>query len=168
MERRGRGTTMDRNAARETSGFVSALSRALAAANRYLVACLHEEGLTELVPSHGDILVYLFAHEAVPMQDLAHAIHRDPSTVTALVKKLAAAGYVSTAKSVVDRRVTEVTLTEKGRALQKSFEAISQRLSAVQMRGIDPVALEDAQRSIDAVRENFERALNEERDLLVE
>lgn len=153
---------MGRNAAREASGFVNALSQALAAANRYLVACLHEEGLTELVPSHGDILVHLFAHEAVPMQDLAHAIHRDPSTVTALVKKLAGAGYVTTAKSTVDRRVTEVTLTEKGRALQKSFEAISQRLAAVQMRGIDPADLENAQRTIDAVRRNFEHALSEE------
>lgn len=81
------------------SSFVSFLSRTLAEANRFIVEQLKQRGLSDLVPSHGDILVHLFAHEPVTMQELAQAINRDPSTVTALVRKLSDAGYVRTAKA---------------------------------------------------------------------
>lgn len=73
---------------------VSLMSRTLGAANRYLVELMAREGLAGIVPSHGDILMQLFAHDAMSMAALAEAIGKDPSTVTALVRKLANAGYV--------------------------------------------------------------------------
>ena len=79
---------------------VNQLSRTLAQANRFIAIKLKERGLDGIAPSHGDILMQLFACGEQPMQELARAIGRDPSTVTALVKKLAAAGYVRTEKGV--------------------------------------------------------------------
>lgn len=96
------------------SDFVSTLSRTLAAANRFLMTRLRDEGLDSLVPSHGDILMHLFVHEDVTMHELAQAIGREPSTVTCLVRKLANAGYVQTAKHDGDRRITYASLTEQG------------------------------------------------------
>ena len=84
--------------------FVNTLSQTLTAANAYLVSLLSQVGLKDLVPSHGDILVALFAQETVTMQELSEKIHRDPSTITALVKKLVLGGYVQTQKSVTDKR----------------------------------------------------------------
>ena len=49
--------------------FVNTLSQTLTAANAYLVSLLSQVGLKDLVPSHGDILVALFAQETVTMQD---------------------------------------------------------------------------------------------------
>ena len=90
------------------------------------------------------------------------AIGRDPSTVTALVKKLAAAGYVRTEKGVEDRRATIVSLTERGRGLRGEFEAVSKELSVVQGLGIDPTDMETARRVLGTVRDNFEHALKKE------
>ena len=89
--------------------FVNMLSQTLTAANAYLVSLLSQAGLKDLVPSHGDILVALFAQETITMQELSEKIHRDPSTITALVKKLVLGGYVQTQKSVTDKRRTEVS-----------------------------------------------------------
>ena len=141
---------------------VSLMSRTLGAANRYLVELMAREGLAGIVPSHGDILMQLFACGEQPMQELARAIGRDPSTVTALVKKLAAAGYVRTEKGVEDRRATIVSLTERGRGLRGEFEAVSKELSVVQGLGIDPTDMETARRVLGTVRDNFEHALKKE------
>lgn len=139
----------------DEASFVSALSRTLAAANGYLMALLAEAGLCELAPSHGDILMRLFVEQPITMQRLAEAIHRDPSTVTALVRKLAQAGYVATRKGDADRRITEVSLTEKGAALRPVFEAISRQLREAQMRGVDPESFRAACAVLDRIRGNF-------------
>lgn len=141
---------------------VNQLSRTLAQANRFIAIKLKERGLDGIAPSHGDILMQLFACGEQPMQELARAIGRDPSTVTALVKKLAAAGYVRTEKGVEDRRATIVSLTERGRGLRGEFEAVSKELSVVQGLGIDPTDMETARRILGTVRDNFEHALKKE------
>ena len=82
--------------------------------------------------------------------------------MTALVKKLAAAGYVRTEKGVEDRRATIVSLTERGRGLRGEFEAVSKELSVVQGLGIDPTDMETARRVLGTVRDNFEHALKKE------
>ena len=141
------------------SSFVSTLSRTLAAANRFLMLRLREEGLDTLVPSHGDILMHLFAHESVTMHELARAIGREPSTVTCLVKKLANAGYVQTNKHGSDRRITYVSLTEHGRQLRSTFDGISAELVRVQMERVTPEGFGVTRDTLETMRRNFEDAL---------
>ena len=78
-----------------------------------------------------------------------------PISVTALVRKLADAGYVATRKSAADRRVTEVSLTGKGAGLRASFDAISRQLRDAQMRGIDPESFRVTCATLDCIRRNF-------------
>lgn len=141
---------------------VHRLSQTLAQANRFIALKLKERGLDGIAPSHGDILMQLFACGEQPMQELARAIGRDPSTATVLVKKLAAAGYVRTEKGAHDRRATIVSLTERGRGLRGEFEAVSAALREVQGRGIDAADMETARRVLAGVRDNFENAMRED------
>lgn len=132
---------------------VSLMSRTLGAANRYLVELMAREGLAGIVPSHGDILMQLFAHDAMPMAVLAEAIGKDPSTVTALVRKLADAGYVEKAPSSRDRRVCEVRLTDAGRALAPAMERVSRALIATLTNGVTPDDLACTCRTMKAMQE---------------
>lgn len=143
-------------------GTVNQLARTLALANRFITEQLEQHGLAGIAPSHGDIFVQLFAHGELPMSELAQRIGRDPSTVTALVRKLAVGGYVSTAKLPEDKRVTLVALTERGRRLQSVFESISNTLADVQCRGLGDVELEALDRTLRAMQENFKTALEGE------
>lgn len=147
----------------EHVGFVSSLSRTLAAANGFILQQLARCGLQGIATSHGDILSKLFADGPVSMQELASAIGRDPSTVTSLVRKLAAAGYVETGKSAADRRVTEVSLTPAGRRLEGDFTRISAELQAVQMRGIDPEDFAITCRTLRQIRDNFTEVTEQEK-----
>lgn len=137
---------------------LSLLSRTVAAANRYLVQSMSEAGLDGLVPSHGDILAQLFAEDGIAMCDLANRIHRDPSTVTTLIKKLVASGYVHTQRSKADGRVTVVLLTERGHALEGGFRCVSQNMASAMNEGVSPEERAALRSTLEKMKSNFEEA----------
>ena len=155
-------TRANQAADQQASPLISELSRTLAAANDYLTFLLHQAGLTKLVTSHGDILMQLFAHEPMTMQELSEKINRDPSTVTVLVKKLKDAGYVETCKGEQDRRRTEVRLTPEGRRLQADFDEISRKLLTAQMRDVDATDLATVRSTLSQIKDNFRYAYLQE------
>ena len=69
---------------------------------RFITEELAKEGITDIVPSHGAIIVELMKHGQLPMNELARHIDRTPQTVTSLVKKLVKSGYVETGKAPGD------------------------------------------------------------------
>ena len=104
--------------------------RIVAHANRFLVSELRRRGVTDIVPSHGDILNYLLRHDGATSTDIAVGSHRTKPTVTVLVDKLIAAGYVERRRSTKDRRETEVWLT--------MFYEVSEALSEEIARNLTP------------------------------
>lgn len=138
---------------------VKQLARTLAQTNRYLSSQLEREGLATIAPSHGDIFAQLFNHESLPMADLAQRICRDPSTVTALVKKLASDGYVKTFKQPGDKRVTRVALTEKGIQLEPAFKRISHSLIDVFCQNLTEQDILDLDDMLRTIQKNFQSAL---------
>lgn len=105
------------------------MARALDRANQFLIHELEQNGVQGIVPSHGDILVILLREKQCNMQELANRINRTKPTVTILVQKLVDFGYVTKTKSQEDNRVTFVTLTPKGEALEPVFREISSHLN---------------------------------------
>lgn len=142
------------------SAIVSLMSRTLGAANRYLVELLAREGLVGVVPSHGDIFMQLFVHDAMPMAALAEAIGKDPSTVTALVRKLVSAGYVEKARSTHDGRVQEVRLTAAGRSLEDAMATVSRELIATLTDGLSDEDLAVTCRTMKAMQANVSARIN--------
>lgn len=112
---------MDRN----FDDTVSLISKAKDLSDKFIVAELKKHGLSDIAASHGGIILYLLLNETLKMSELAALIDRDPSTVTALVKKLQNRGYVRLDKDAEDRRINHVTLTEKGCDLEDAFIKIS-------------------------------------------
>jgi len=107
---------------------IDAISRIREKADAFLVAELSRRGVTGLVPSHGSILAALYRYGPLPMGRLARLIRRKKNTVTTLVRKLEAAGYVACRKDPADSRVTLVAPTATAEAFRKEFEAISRLL----------------------------------------
>lgn len=95
----------------------------------FILARLKEEGITELAVSHGSILAVLYCDGPQPMAVLSERTSRDKSTVTVLVRKLEALGYVKRETGAQDGRVSVIRLTEKGVRFQPVFERISVELN---------------------------------------
>ncbi len=62
-------------------------------------------------------LTTIAGHEALPLGELSKKMYLHPSTVTGVVDRLEAKGYVSRDRSARDRRVVTVCLTPKGKEL---------------------------------------------------
>ena len=97
---------------------------------------LAAEGITDIVPSHGAIILELLTHDRMPMTELARRIDRTPQTVTYLVKKLVKDGYVETEKAAEDSRITMAALTDRGKGLAEIFCKISEKIYEIQYIGV--------------------------------
>lgn len=119
---------------------IALASRITEKAHRLIIRELEARGIEGIVPSHGGILMQLFTGEKYTMKDIAEKIHRTKPTVTVLVDKLVAFGYVTKEKSTEDSRVTFISLTEKGWGLKASFIEVSERVNAIVYKGISAEA----------------------------
>ena len=75
----------------------------------------------ELVLSHCEILTFLKRKGAKTQGELARAIHRDKSTVSTLVRKLALLKLIEIEKNPSDGRSRIVNLTDSGRVLARKL-----------------------------------------------
>ncbi len=99
---------------------------------------MEENGIKQIVPSHGDIIFGLFFKKRETMKQVAERIQRDKSTITTLVNKLILLDLVQKEKDEFDHRINWITLTEKGKQLKPLFFEISDKLISKVYSGITP------------------------------
>ena len=114
---------------------------ALSVASRSVIAIyrplLEPHGLT-----HPQYLVLLALWESSPrsVKELGEVLRAEPATLSPLLKRLEAIGYVTRARSTADERQLLVELTAKGKELRKEAEKIPYRV--VEELGMDVAELE--------------------------
>lgn len=64
-------------------------------------------------------MMALWEHDEVKVGELGERVHLDSATLTPLLKRLEAHGYVSRKRSTTDERAVIVSLTDEGRALRE-------------------------------------------------
>ena len=103
----------------------------LAVAARSVIA-LYRPLLEPLSLTHPQYLVMLALWERDPrsVRDLGEALQLEPATLSPLLKRLEATGYVERKRSTSDERALEVTLTDSGRALRAEAEKIPPQIVA--------------------------------------
>ena len=100
-------------------------------ANKFIITRLEEEGITGIVPSHGDIMAVLFKYEKCTMKEIGEKINRTKATITVLVDKLISLGLIKKEKSTEDNRISYISLTEKGEEFRPVFETISKEINKI-------------------------------------
>ncbi len=121
-------------------------SRLLARARKNLPASVapgsDESGGSTLPTTPGQfrLLRVLLTHERSTMQELAALLDVAPPTVTGLIKRLLAQGYVERVHDEADWRNIWIRLTEEGRQAVTNYDR--QRIFALQQR-IERLSLEE-------------------------
>ncbi|GAA1326216.1 MarR family transcriptional regulator [Brachybacterium rhamnosum] len=119
---------------------VTLTSRSIVAAYRPVLEPL---GLT-----HPQYLVMLALWEDAPLsvKALSARLQLDPGTVSPLVKRLEAIGYVERRRDEKDERVLAIALTPAGAALRHEAEAVPGQM--LERLGMDMEELQALQRSL--------------------
>ena len=74
------------------------------------------------------VMVALWEADAQQVNEVAARLSLDSGTLSPLLKRLESAGLVSRSRSATDERAVKVTLTAKGRALQKQAPEVGSRI----------------------------------------
>ena len=75
------------------------------------------------------VFLVLWEKDGVSVTEIGEKLMLDNGTLSPLLKKMEQAGYVERRRSREDDRVIEITLTEKGRALQEKAKDVPGRVA---------------------------------------
>lgn len=70
------------------------------------------------------VMLALWQHAPLSVRELSRLLQLDPGTLSPLLKRLEAIGYLRRQRDPADERSLAVTLTERGRALRAEAERI--------------------------------------------
>ncbi|KUI36517.1 MarR family transcriptional regulator [Mycobacterium sp. IS-1496] len=122
---------------------------ALYSATRAMTAA-YRPVLTELNLTYPQYLVLLVLWEegSVTVGRLGERLHLDSGTLSPLLKRLEANGFLERRRSRADERQVEIVLTDAGRALEERAQCIPEELFRA-----TGLSVEDAEQLRDAVRQ---------------
>ena len=83
-------------------------------------------------------ILLLWEHKSMTVKEIGEHLFLDSGTLTPLLKKLEAKGYITRARSTKDERNLNVSLTDEGRALQSKAKGIPLELGKY-----NPLSLEE-------------------------
>lgn len=75
------------------------------------------------------VLLVLFEDESVTVKELGERLYLDSGTLTPMLKRMEEHGLVERRRSSADERVVDVSLTSKGRGIEKQAEEIPVKFS---------------------------------------
>ena len=76
------------------------------------------------------VLMVLWERDGLPVNTLGERLFLDSGTLTPLLKRMEAAGWVERARDAADERRVLVSLTPEGRALRRRAQSVPQALAA--------------------------------------
>lgn len=137
------------------------ISRTKANMIKFIENKLKENDLTDLIPTHGNVLTALYeSDKKLTMKDIANKIGKDKSTVTSLINKLIDLGYVKKEKCTKDKRITYINLTKKARDIEDRFNFISSQVKETAYSNFTEEEKKEFLRLLRKLNSNFKNANN--------
>jgi DNA-binding MarR family transcriptional regulator len=99
--------------------------------NRIFRQMLREYGITELNPGQGRILFALWQKDGIPIHELSKKTQLTKSSLTTMLDRLESAGFLTREDDNNDKRITNVTLSEKSKKLQQKYVAVSEKMTEI-------------------------------------
>lgn len=121
--------------------------------NRVYKPLLDALGVT--YPQYVTLLV-LWEQDGIVVKELGERLFLDSATLTPLLKRLEAAGYVRRERDAVDQRQVRITLTPAGRALQEKAASIPFSILCASGQSVD--ALVALKTELAALRDHLHAA----------
>lgn len=135
------------------------VSRTKANMIKFIENRLKKNKLDDLIPTHGNVLTALYeSNKKLTMTDISKKISKDKSTVTPLINKLLELGYIKKEKSKDDKRVTYISLTDKARDIEDTFNSISSEVRETAYKNFTQEEKEEFFRLLKKLNTNFKEA----------
>jgi len=94
-----------------------------------------KDAAIEINPAQGRIMFALWQKDGVSIQELVRKTQLGKSTLTSMLDRLEAMGYLYRQRSDEDRRLVLIHRTEKDRATETQYVQLSEQMTEVWYRG---------------------------------
>jgi MarR family transcriptional regulator, organic hydroperoxide resistance regulator len=102
----------------------------------FLESEMARENISDIAPSHGDILYILDQKGKLHLHDITKLSLKDKSTITSVINHLEKSGYVTKARDNRDKRLVNIEVTEKARVIKPALAKISEKMNAKMFEGL--------------------------------
>lgn len=92
---------------------------------------LKDYQIDEINPAQGRILFPLWQRDGISIQELSRLTSLGKSTLTSMLDRLEADGFLIRVPSKEDRRKILIFLTDKDRAMRRTYDKVSQEMIAL-------------------------------------
>jgi MarR family transcriptional regulator, organic hydroperoxide resistance regulator len=117
---------------------------------------LKEYGIEEINPAQGRILFALWQQDEIPINELAQKTSLGKSTLTSMLDRLEAAGYLLRQPSREDRRKIFIKRTEKDKNLQQVYTQVSQAMVDLFYQGLTGAEVDQFEATLQHILRNLE------------
>lgn len=124
-------------------------------AGRIFAKKLKEYGIDEINPAQGRILFTLWVQDGIPIRELSEKTQLEKSTLTSMLDRLEAAGYVARVPSKSDRREILIRRTEKDRAFQQLYHEVSEDMTQLFYCGLADDEIDQFERCLNRIMDNL-------------
>ena len=108
----------------------------------------------EINPAQGRIMFALWRSDGVSIQELAKKTQLGKSTLTSMLDRLEAMGYIRRQRSDSDRRRILIFRTAKDKALEKKYVELSEKMTELWYKGFAEVEIDQFETSLQKILDN--------------
>jgi len=134
------------------AGFLMAKIRQVG--ERVFFRKLKESGI-EINPAQGRIMFALWQNDGISIQELAGKTQLGKSTLTSMLDRLEAMGYVRRQRSEQDRRKIFIFRTPKDRMMEKQYVELSETMTELWYKGFSPEDIQAFEAYLQRILDNL-------------
>ena len=123
---------------------------------RILSRKLRQYGIA-INPAQGRIMFVLWHNDGIPIVELAKKTSLGKSTLTSMLDRLESSGYVTRVPCADDRRAVLVKRTEKDKAFEKIYVALSQDMTKLFYSGFRKKEIDQFEAYLSRIFDNLVR-----------
>ena len=140
------------------AGFLMAKIRQVG--ERVFLRRMKDSGV-EINPAQGRIMFALWQKDGVSIQELAKKTQLGKSTLTSMLDRLEAMGYLRRQRSDRDRRKIMIYRTEKDRAMEKQYAELSEQMTEIWYAGFAETEIDQFEAALQKILDNLVEHENE-------
>jgi len=109
----------------------------------------------EINPAQGRVMFALWRNDGIAIQELVQKTQLGKSTLTSMLDRLEAMGYIRRQRSDSDRRKILIFRTEKDKALERKYVEMSEKMTEIWYRGFAESEIDQFEASLQKILDNL-------------
>ena len=116
---------------------------------------LQEYGIEEFNGAQGRILYILWQEDNLPIVELSRRTGLAKTTLTGMLDRMEANGFLNRTYDKQDRRLIKIVLTEKAKELSDKYNAVSDRMGELFYKGFTQVEIMEFEKTLERLLKNL-------------